>query len=130
MDRNSSGRDRVACETQACARAIPDRANARPSPSAGASIYKDDVVEVVDGFEGHEQRWIAVLFENAGGGKCRLEAVCGSMADYLAKAPQRTAPRRPLSVVGQAVEPFLNALWRAQAPDQPPLGWAELILRH
>jgi hypothetical protein len=88
------------------------------------------MIEVVDGFEGHEQRWVAVLLENAGSGKRRFQTMGGAMPDHFPEAAQGAAARRQLLVVGQAIEPVLDALGRAQTCDQAPLGRSELMLRH
>src|SRR5262249_54414150 len=90
-------------------------------PSTAFPVYEDDVIEVINRFEAHDERRKSVLLENAGGGQSRLEAVRRPVPQNLPKTPERFGARRRFGVVGQAVEKPLHQDRRAQPPNQTPL---------
>ena len=55
------------------------------SPEAALAVEGDDVVVVVDGFEVHEQRRVAVEAEGGGGEERALEAVAFALAEGAAR---------------------------------------------
>jgi hypothetical protein len=61
-----------------------------------------------------------MLLENDRRCERGFEAVSCVMTNNPAKAPQRGASWGRLVVVGQRVQPPLNIIGRAKAPNQPP----------
>src|SRR5262245_24767642 len=92
------------------------------APTAALAVNKDDVVEVIDRFEAHHERRIAVLLKNTGGHQRGLEAMRPPVAQNLTKASERFGIRSSFSIIRQAVEKALHQNRGAQPPDQAPLG--------
>jgi hypothetical protein len=83
-----------------------------------SAVDEDHVVEQIDRLEAEDQRRIAVLLEDDGGGDRRLQTVRHSGAHDAAKAAQRLAAL--LDVVRQFVQPVLNGRRRPHARDDAP----------
>src|SRR5262249_61060914 len=81
--------------------------------------------EVIDRFEAHHERRIAVLLENTGGRQRGLEAMRPPVAQNLTKASQRFGIRSSFSIIRQAVEETLHQNRGAPPPDQAPRGRCE-----
>src|SRR5215475_10736167 len=58
-------------------------------PSTAFPVYEDDVIEVINRFEAHDERRKSVLLENAGGGQSRLKAVRRPVPQNLPKTSER-----------------------------------------
>jgi hypothetical protein len=90
-------------------------------PSTAFPVYEDDVIEVINRFEAHDERRKSVLLENAGGGQSRLKAVRRPVPQNLPKTSERFGARLRFGVVGQPVEKPLHQDRRAQPPNQTSL---------
>src|SRR5215510_4432298 len=90
-------------------------------PSTAFKVYEDDVIEVINRFEAHDERRKSVLLQDAGGGQGRLEAVRRPVPQNLPKTSERFGVRLRFGVVGQLVEKTLHQDRGAQPPNQAPL---------
>ncbi len=68
---------------------------------------------------------MAMLLEQNRCRECGLETMCGVVAYDAAKASERRAARRRLSVVRKRVQVVLNSLWRSEFSNEPPFGRGE-----
>jgi hypothetical protein len=100
------------------------RARYRP-PSTVFPVYEDDVIEVINRLETHDERRKSVLLQNAGGSQGRLKAVRRTMPQNLPETSQRFWTGLRFGVVGQPVEKPLHQDRRAQPPNQASLRWRE-----
>ena len=91
------------------------------SPSSPLPEWEQDVVQLVLGFEVEEQRRVAMLLENCGGGEGSFQAVRAPVPHHTAKSPQRFSALLP--VIGQVAKKGLDL---ARSPvflnDGPFLG--------
>jgi hypothetical protein len=89
------------------------------APTAAFAINENDVIEVIDRFQAHDQRRKSVLFQDAGSRQRCLEAVRSAVPQNLTKASERFTAG--FGVVWQAIEKALHQDRTAQPSDQAPL---------
>jgi hypothetical protein len=80
---------------------------------------KDDVVELVLGFEIEQQRRVPVLFEDRRGSERRLKAMCLPVKDHAPKRPKCLTVLFP--IIGKRSEKLLHLSRRSKLLDDGSL---------
>jgi hypothetical protein len=86
------------------------------APAAAPPVEQEHVPEAVLRVDVEDDRRVAVLLEDRGGGQHRLQAVRRSVTNHATERAQRA-----LAVVGEIVEPALDEARSRQPVDEPEL---------